>query len=523
MSLYVDTLRSLESTFGSVADAGPLGHDAALRRDEAEEFPLQALAELGRLGAAELQRPVASGGRFRSFEQLLALSWTLGRRDPSLALTQGMQTWLWLVRMSGDAARQQRCDDILRDNGSPCFAASEALHGADLLASDTLAVKHGDRFEVTGEKWPIGRAGHAACALVLARTRVETGPRSLSWFFVEGDASGWTRLPRVKTVGLRAADLGGLALRRSPAVLLGREGEGLELTLRIFQITRPLVGSLSLGACDTVLRTSVLFALERSLHQQSLAALPVVRRTLAEAWLDLLAAEMLLLSTVRGLHVTPEQTSFTSPLAKATAPELVAASISRATTVLGARAFLREGSAAIVQKMVRDQAAAGLIDGSTPVCLHAVAAQLPALLRENHGRASRLRQRLRLSEDVPVFDPERLSVNARGADDLTADACDEIRSSSAELREALSDLRHDDRFAAATAYARMHTAACCLAFENHNPELPHCTQGLPTLAARRLLDPASLAPADRDRVFEQLVEAVRGERLLSITAAQAGS
>ena len=257
---YAETLRGLEDAFGPAGGDGPLGWAAALERDESESFPVEALGVLGARGVAALQIPRAEGGRFVSFEQLLALSRALGRRDPSLALTQGMQTWLWLVRMLGTDAQRAQIPGVLARNGSPCFAASERAHGADLLATETLAVQdHG--WEISGEKAPLGRARHAELALVLARTRPDGGPRALSWFSVELDHPSVSRLPKIPTVGLRAADLSGLRFARTPATPLGEEGSGLEHTLRIFQITRPLVASLALGAGDTALRIATRFAL----------------------------------------------------------------------------------------------------------------------------------------------------------------------------------------------------------------------------------------------------------------------
>jgi alkylation response protein AidB-like acyl-CoA dehydrogenase len=513
---YGKTLQALEQTWGSAAGAGPLGWAEALDRDEREAFPAEALFRLAAHDAPALQIPRAEGGRFESFEQLLALAWTLGRRDPALALTQGMQTWVWLVRMLGTPAQQERGRALLARNGSPCFAASELAHGADLLATETVAVLGSDGWRISGEKAPLGRARDAAVALVLARTRAATGPRALSWFMVELDHGSVTRLPRLATVGLRAADLGGLRFVGTPATPLGAEGAGLEHALRIFQITRPLVASLALGAGDTALRIATRFALERTLYGGRATDLPSVRRSLAQAWLDLLAAEILLLGAVRGLHAAPEQMSLVAPLAKALAPQLVARGTAAASMVLGARGFLRGGASGIFQKMARDQAAAGLIDGSTPVCLHAVAGQLPALLGRRAEPAGDLDARLCLAREVPPFDPGRLCLAARGLDDVTRQADDDAQPILAELAAASEGRRSQDLLGEAERFALVHTALCCRRFERHNRALPLCAAGLPALAARRLLSPQDLPAEATEAVFERLAAAVTGERLLSI-------
>lgn len=46
----------------------------------------------------------------------------------------------------------------MEQQGTMCFAYSERQHGADLAASDTVAQRTADGFEITGEKWPINSA-----------------------------------------------------------------------------------------------------------------------------------------------------------------------------------------------------------------------------------------------------------------------------------------------------------------------------------------------------------------------------
>lgn len=516
-SHYTASLAQLEQRLGPLSEEGPLGHQATLARDERESFPAEALAALHAQGVPELLTPLAEGGQFVSFEGALAVGYTLARRDPAVALSQGMQCWLWLAWMAGTPEQKRRARALLTENAAPCFAASEEAHGADLLATETLALRKESSWEVTGQKWPIGRASHAAFAFVLARTRPAPGPRALSWFLVELDQPAVTRLPKARTVGLRASDLSGLRFIRAAASPVGAEGQGLELTLKIFQLTRPLMAGLGLGTGDTALRVATRFALDRQLYRASAASLPAVRRLLVEAWLRLLAAELLLLSSVRALHVSPGQASLTSPLVKAIAPALVEQSIRAATTVLGARSFLREGPAALFQKMARDHAAVGLIDGSEPVCLHAVAAELPQVLMNNSGTREALRSRFCLEEPVQSFSPERLELTTRGADDVTAALSPELLAAWDGLRQGGEEaLRGPSRLGLARRYGLLHTAACCLHFEHFNPHLALCRAGVPALAARLLLDADALTDTVCQQLFERLAERIEGNHLLSI-------
>jgi hypothetical protein len=176
---------------------------------------------------------------------------------------------------------------------------------------------------------------------------------------------------------------------------------------------------------------------------------------------------------------------------------------------------------AIVQKLLRDHTAAGLIDGSTPICLHAVAAQLPLVLRENQGQAQAAARRVSLSDAVPPFDVERLRVSASRADDLTSSAPPELASGLRELGSQQSLRRRGDDLEAARHYGLLHAAACAALFEAENPALPLARLKLGSLCARRLQPTPPLEAREHDLVFEQLAQAVTSGRLLSITSVEA--
>jgi alkylation response protein AidB-like acyl-CoA dehydrogenase len=367
----------------------PLSWAQAMRRDEQEAFPVDALEFLHRLGIPRLHVPVREGGDLDSFERLYALSRSVSRRDPAVALTAGMQVWSQLVWIAGSPAQKALMRERLLANRYPCLAVSEELHGADLLATEVTAHETSRGIELNGEKWPIGLGARWDVALVLARTDGEAGYRSLSWYLIEKDqvcAGSWSPSPKLRTLGLRAAELAGLSLRGAvlrPDARIGKVGDGLELVLRLFQITRILVCGFALGAADTALRIAVSFAAQRRLHGRYISEIPQLRETLVAAYLDLLAAEALMISAVRGMHFRPDELSVVSLIVKVLVPELTERVIRAASEVLGARYYLREGIAeGVFQKMLRDQAAIGLFDGSTPVCLSGLIPQLARLLEK---------------------------------------------------------------------------------------------------------------------------------------------
>lgn len=521
-----------EGQLGDPLEAGqPLSWAQAMIRDENEAFPVDALEFLHRLGIPRFHVPVREGGGLDSFERLYALSRSVSRRDPAVALTAGMQIWSQLIWIAGSPAQKTLMRERLLANCYPYLAVSEEMHGADLLASEVTAHETPQGVELNGEKWPIGLGARWDLALVLARTNGEAGYRRLSWYLVDKGqmrAGCWSPLPKLRTLGVRAAELAGLSLRGvllRPDARIGKVGDGLELVLRLFQITRILACGFAMGPADTALRIAVSFAGQRKLHGKKMSEIPQVRETLVAAYLDLLAAEALMISSLRGMHFRPDELSVVSLIVKVLVPELTERVIRSASEALGARYYLREGFAeGVFQKMVRDQAAIGLFDGSTPVCISGLIPQLAKLLEKlreadpaNGMRC--LEARFSLGRDVPDFEVDRLELVARGSDEVLQATRDHpvLRDRVAALIAKLPTLsmRSPLAFAAAREYCILHSAAACI---HVGPRLASAPAGWVDGVLARLLYPTSSLS---EHLSESLMQSLFARLLFDVTVPRA--
>ncbi|MER5210222.1 AMP-binding protein [Streptomyces sp. NPDC002838] len=491
--------RELERRLGDPRGEGRVfSYRGSGEADRAEEFPVAVWRELDALGVARWFVPARyDGGELRSAEELSQLIRVLARRDFTAALGHA-KTYLGAVSV-WVAGRPEQAEALARrvcEGAVVSLALTERSHGSDLLAGELRAERTARGWRLDGEKWLINNATRADLVCVLARTRPDGGSRGFSLFLVDKARlapGAWRPLPRVPTHGVRGADISGMAFDGAelPAdALVGKEGEGLEIVLKGFQITRTLCSAMSLGMTDHALRIATGFARAHRLYGRPLAELPHAARTLAEAYADLLAMEAASLVATRSAHTLTEEQSAVSAVVKYLVPTLGDEAIGALRGLLGARAMLVEdfGDGAF-QKLERDHRIVGIFDGSTAVNLNSLINQFPVLARGyRKGLTDRagVAAAARLDGPPPELDHGRLTLYARSGSSVVQSLPEVVRRAEElappsvaeravrllaladEVHEELTAHRHSARavpetaFASAGRYALVYAGAASL-------------------------------------------------------------
>ncbi|MFB7940974.1 acyl-CoA dehydrogenase family protein [Streptomyces sp. NPDC004779] len=367
------------------APSGPFSFAEIVEHEENGALPPGAVDAIRAWGFAEHLVPETFGGKLRDLEQLFLLTRSLSRRNVTVAVMFGSAVlgvnpvWLW-----GTDEQRRRVAEGFLSGDLACFAVSEPDHGSDLGTNETTAVRDGDDYVVTGEKWPVGNATRGRFVTVYAKVE-GAGSSLLLIDKQQQEEVTWENHPFVRTVGLRGHDLSGLTFQgtRVPSsALIGRPGAGLPEVLQVLQITRTAIGALSVGTMDSVLRIGLRHSRDRILYGAPIYEIPVIRRHLLGGFLDLLIAECTALPVARALTVAPSRLSLWSSVVKYLVPTLGEEVVQETARVLGARSYLREGVAhGAFQKLQRDHAIASIFEGTTHVNLHGIAAQLRAVAR----------------------------------------------------------------------------------------------------------------------------------------------
>jgi alkylation response protein AidB-like acyl-CoA dehydrogenase len=401
--------------------------------DETEAFPHEEIAWLYNWKLSDYYVPTDCGGKFTNFEEFVAIVRVLCRRDQTTGIAFTTMFWSFLCWMAGTEAQKTKLSKFMREEqGAMCLGYSEKEHGSDLVNGDLTATKVPGGYLLNGEKWPINRATISGISFVLARTGAKGEAKGLSLFMVdkrELAESDYYNLPKIYTHGIRSSDMSGIGFNNCfvpDSMLLLSEGDGLELGLKGFQITRTLCAAFSLGAVDTALRTTLNFALKRVVYNKTVFDLPQPKRTLVDAFLDILICDCETIGAARGFSLIPQQFSVWASVVKYFVTTQLETTINNIYPVLGSRFYMREEhDFGMFQKILRDNSIISMFDGSTVVNLHALMLQFRQLTKQRRRRqpetmraiAKRLEQIFYLVHPAPNFDGTQLELFGRGMDD----------------------------------------------------------------------------------------------------------
>src|SRR3990170_3189796 len=155
------------------------------------------------------------------------------------------------LKVAGTDEQKSRClPKLASGEWLVAYALTEAGSGSDSAAMRTAAHRDGDEYVLDGSKRFITNAGVANLYTVFAKTDPEAGHAGISAFVVESDTPGFEVARLEPKMGIAGSTTGELVFEncRIPAAnLLGEEGEGFKIAMRILDRSRPGVAAQALG------------------------------------------------------------------------------------------------------------------------------------------------------------------------------------------------------------------------------------------------------------------------------------
>jgi alkylation response protein AidB-like acyl-CoA dehydrogenase len=249
------------------------------------------------------------------------------------------------------------------------YALTEAGSGSDSAAMRTTARRGGDDYVLSGGKRFITNAGVANLYTVFAKTDPGAGHAGISAFVVESDAPGFEVARLEPKMGIAGSTTGELVFEdcRVPAAnLLGKEGEGFRIAMRILDRSRPGVAAQGLGIAQGATDYALEYARTRETMGKPIAEHQLVAAKLADLETKCEAARGLLyrFGQMVDAGVPNEELTKASAMAKLYCSDVAMEVTTEAVQILGGYGYIKEYP---VERMMRDAKITQIYEGTNEI------------------------------------------------------------------------------------------------------------------------------------------------------------
>jgi alkylation response protein AidB-like acyl-CoA dehydrogenase len=249
------------------------------------------------------------------------------------------------------------------------YALTEAESGSDSAAMRTTARLEGDEYVLDGSKRFITNAGVAGLYTVFAKTDPDAGHSGISAFLVEAETPGFEVARLEEKMGIAGSTTGELVFDecRVPAAnLLGDEGTGFRLAMRILDRSRPGVAAQALGIAQGATDYALEYARTRETMGKPIAEHQLIAAKLADMETACEAARGLLYRFGRMVDAGVPESELTkaSAMAKLMCGDVAMQVTTEAVQILGGYGYVKEYP---VERFMRDAKITQIYEGTQEV------------------------------------------------------------------------------------------------------------------------------------------------------------
>jgi alkylation response protein AidB-like acyl-CoA dehydrogenase len=274
------------------------------------------------------------------------------------------------LKLAGSQEQKERyLPKLASGEWLPAYALSEAGSGSDSAAMRTTARRDSDEYVLSGGKRFITNAGVANLYTVFAKTDPDGGHAGISAFMVESDSPGFQVARLEPKMGIAGSTTGELVFDecRIPAAnLLGEEGEGFRIAMRILDRSRSGVAAQALGIAQGATDYALEYARSRETMGKPIAEHQLVAAKLADMETKCEAGRGLLYRFGQMVDGGAPDDDLTkaSAMAKLYCSDVAMEATTEAVQVLGGYGYIKEYP---VERMMRDAKITQIYEGTNEI------------------------------------------------------------------------------------------------------------------------------------------------------------
>ena len=350
----------------------------AAEYDEHATFPQDIYDKAREIGLANMNVPEEFGGMGASLMEEVIVAEELGYGCTGISTsvsTNGLGN-LPIIIAGNDEQKAKWLGERLMENGEfVSYCMTEPAAGSNVVGIQTRAEKKGAKYIINGSKTFITNASHAHFYTVFAKTDPSAGHRGMSCFIIDRDTPGLSISKKFDKLGQRASDTAEVTFENVEVPeenLLGQEGQGFLIGMKVFDYSRPGVGASAVGLLRRAMDESIQYAKERETFGVPIYQHQAIGHKIANMAMDYEAARLLVWQSAWVVEQGISDSRL-SAIAKTFAADAAMKAATEAVQVFGGYGYMREYP---VEKLMRDCKVFQIYEGTSEILRNVVVREL---------------------------------------------------------------------------------------------------------------------------------------------------
>ncbi len=337
--------------------------------DKENQFPDEAVAQLGKMGLMGIPFPADSGGMGLDMISYAIAVEELARVDGGTGVILSAHTSLgaWPIFAFGNEAQKKKyLSPLCKGEKIGAFGLTEPNAGSDAGGTETTAVDKGDHYLLNGGKIFITNAPKADTYVVLAVTTPDIGVRGISAFIVEKGWKGFEFGDHYDKMGIRSSSTAELIFNNVKVPkenLLGKEGQGFKIAMATLDGGRIGIAAQALGIAQGAFEQAVTYSKERNQFGKPIGFQQAISFKIADMATKLRTARFLVYSAAE-LKENHMPFGMESAMAKQYASDIALEVTNDALQIFGGTGYLKGME---VERMYRDAKITTIYEGTNEI------------------------------------------------------------------------------------------------------------------------------------------------------------
>lgn len=344
--------------------------------DKTQEYPWPVVKKAQELGFTARDVPEEYGGLGISLFEDCLISEELAWGCSGIASAIGVSgLGIAPILIAGTHEQKEEYCGRLLDGQLAAYCLTEPEAGSDVVAIRSTARKEGEDYILNGSKTFITGGSVSDFYTVFAFTDASKRYKGMSCFIVDRDWEGVSVGKSFDKMGQRAANTSPVNFDnvRVPAShLVGEEGEGFMIAMKVFDKTRPGNAAGAVGVARRALEESIAYAKDRVTFGKPIWQHQVIGHMIADMAMEIEAARLLVWKAAWAMDAGVRNTT-AAAYAKAYAADMAMKVTTNAVQVFGGYGYMTEYP---VEKLMRDIKLYQIYEGSSQIQRNIVVREL---------------------------------------------------------------------------------------------------------------------------------------------------